>query len=154
MLAHLTLLRMLQTHHFLKSTGLHGFVLQSLHISTNFHREHLQNFYCPPESEAVVMMWVEICPQDAVPRVGKFLVLFARPGQRVIVDYRGDVVVRPSPHEIHIRNGATRSLRACLYWQQIFVFETKIRVWVMSNHKVHLSKPVGKCNSFKLMNRQ
>lgn len=43
--------------------------------------------------------------QDAVPRVGKFLVLFARPGQRVIVDYRGDVVCRPSPHEIHIRNG-------------------------------------------------
>ncbi len=44
--------------------------------------------------------------QDAVPRVGKFVALFARPGQRVIVDYRGDVVVRPSPHEIHIRNGA------------------------------------------------
>lgn len=46
-----------------------------------------------------------------MPRVGKFLVLFSRPGQRVIVDYRGDVVVRPSPHEIHIRNGA-RSLFA------------------------------------------
>jgi hypothetical protein len=45
--------------------------------------------------------------------VGKFLVLFSRPGQRVIVDYRGDVVVRPSPHEIHIRNGA-RVPSACL----------------------------------------
>lgn len=44
--------------------------------------------------------------QDAVPRVGKFIVLFSRPGQRVIVDYRGDVVVRPSPHEIHLRSGA------------------------------------------------
>ena len=48
-----------------------------------------------------------------MPRVGKFLVLFSRPGQRVIVDYRGDVVVRPSPHEIHIRNGA-RVPSACL----------------------------------------
>ena len=43
--------------------------------------------------------------QDAVPRVGKFLVLFSRPGQRVIVDYRGDILVRPTAHEIHIRNG-------------------------------------------------
>ncbi|EIE18442.1 hypothetical protein COCSUDRAFT_68209 [Coccomyxa subellipsoidea C-169] len=50
--------------------------------------------------------WHIINDADAVPRVGKFLVLFARPGQRVIVDYRGDVVVRPSPHEIHIRNGS------------------------------------------------
>ena len=43
--------------------------------------------------------------QDAVPRVGKFLTLFSRPGKRVIIDYRGDVVVRPSPYEIFIRNG-------------------------------------------------
>ncbi|BDA48303.1 probable lipase at C-terminar half [Coccomyxa sp. Obi] len=50
--------------------------------------------------------WHIINDADAVPRVGKFVALFARPGQRVIVDYRGDVVVRPSPHEIHIRNGS------------------------------------------------
>ena len=43
--------------------------------------------------------------QDAVPRVGKFFILFSRPGKRVIVDYRGDVVVRPSPYEIFIRSG-------------------------------------------------
>ena len=40
-----------------------------------------------------------------MPRVGKFLTLFSRPGKRVIIDYRGDVVVRPSPYEIFIRNG-------------------------------------------------
>ena len=40
-----------------------------------------------------------------MPRVGKFFILFSRPGKRVIVDYRGDVVVRPSPYEIFIRNG-------------------------------------------------
>ena len=45
-------------------------------------------------------------PQDAVPRVGKFGNLFRRPGQRVIVDYQGDIVVRPSPHEIQLRSGA------------------------------------------------
>jgi hypothetical protein len=44
--------------------------------------------------------------QDAIPRVGKFGTLFRRPGQRVIVDYHGDIVVRPSPHEIQLRNGA------------------------------------------------
>jgi hypothetical protein len=38
--------------------------------------------------------------------VGKFGTLFRRPGQRVIVDYHGDIVVRPSPHEIQLRNGA------------------------------------------------
>jgi len=41
--------------------------------------------------------------QDAIPRVGKFGTLFRRPGQRVIVDYHGDIVVRPSPHEIQLR---------------------------------------------------
>ena len=50
--------------------------------------------------------------QDAVPRVGKFLVLFSRPGQRVIVDYRGDILVRPTAHEIHIRNGEPAVQRA------------------------------------------
>ena len=40
-----------------------------------------------------------------MPRVGKFFILFSRPGKRVIIDYRGDVVVRPSPYEIFIRSG-------------------------------------------------
>ena len=50
--------------------------------------------------------------QDAVPRIGKFMNLFYRPGKRVIVDYRGDVVVRPSPYEIFIRSGE-RSNSCC-----------------------------------------
>ena len=47
-----------------------------------------------------------------MPRVGKFLTLFSRPGKRVIIDYRGDVVVRPSPYEIFIRNGEPAAAHA------------------------------------------
>ena len=43
--------------------------------------------------------------QDAIPRIGKFLTLFSRPGKRVIVDYQGDAVIRPSPYEMFIRSG-------------------------------------------------
>lgn len=50
------------------------------------------------------------CVQDTVPRIGKFLTLFSRPGKRVIIDYRGDVVVRPSPYEIFLRSGELESL--------------------------------------------
>lgn len=35
--------------------------------------------------------------QDPVPRVGKFWVLFSRPGQRVLVNGQGDMQVRPTP---------------------------------------------------------
>ena len=35
--------------------------------------------------------------QDPVPKVGKFWVLFARPGQRVLVNQGGDMQVRPTP---------------------------------------------------------
>ena len=35
--------------------------------------------------------------QDPVPKVGKFWVLFSRPGQRVLVDQGGDMQVRPTP---------------------------------------------------------
>lgn len=45
-----------------------------------------------------------------MPRVGKFVNLFRRPGQRVIVDYQGDIVVRPSPHEVQLRSGALREI--------------------------------------------
>lgn len=45
-----------------------------------------------------------------MPRVGKFVNLFRRPGQRVIVDYQGDIVVRPSPHEVQLRSGALRGI--------------------------------------------
>ena len=56
-----------------------------------------------------------------MPRVGKFFILFSRPGKRVIVDYRGDVVVRPSPYEIFIRSG---KLHFCV---ELFVPLTAVR---------------------------
>lgn len=65
------------------------------------------------------MAQIMVCTraQDAVPRVAKFGNLFRRPGQRVIVDYQGDIVVRPSPHEIHLRSGAAHSvLRRPVHW--------------------------------------
>ena len=61
------------------------------------------------------VLWTPL--QDAVPRVGKFLTLFSRPGKRVIIDYRGDVVVRPSPYEIFIRSGEpAAAAAACRAW--------------------------------------
>ena len=35
--------------------------------------------------------------QDPVPSVGKFWVIYSRPGQRVLVDQQGDLQVRPTP---------------------------------------------------------
>lgn len=40
--------------------------------------------------------------QDPVPRVGKLGVLYARPGQRVLVDQGGDMQVRPTPLDIRL----------------------------------------------------
>ena len=40
--------------------------------------------------------------QDPVPRVGKLGVLYARPGQRVLVDKGGDMQVRPTPLDIRL----------------------------------------------------
>jgi hypothetical protein len=44
------------------------------------------------------------CVQDAVPRSGKFLFLYKRPGQRVLVSRTADMVVRPSPLELCMHN--------------------------------------------------
>ncbi|KAL3158681.1 hypothetical protein ABBQ32_011423 [Trebouxia sp. C0010 RCD-2024] len=41
--------------------------------------------------------WHVINPQDPIPKVGKFWGLFSRPGQRVLVNPRGDMQVRPTP---------------------------------------------------------
>ena len=41
--------------------------------------------------------------QDAVPRSGKFLVLFKLGGHRVVINRMGDLVVRPSPLEASLR---------------------------------------------------
>ena len=36
------------------------------------------------------------CKQDVVTRGGKMVFLYSRPGQRVLVNSRGDMIVRPS----------------------------------------------------------
>ena len=41
--------------------------------------------------------------QDAVPRSGKFIHLFKRGGNRVIINTLGDLIVRPSPLEASLR---------------------------------------------------
>ena len=46
-------------------------------------------------SHVVVKLIVVL--QDPVPKVGKFWVLFTRPGQRVLVNQGGDMQVRPTP---------------------------------------------------------
>ena len=40
--------------------------------------------------------------QDPVPKVGKFGTLYARPGQRVLIDLTGDMQVRPTPLEMRL----------------------------------------------------
>ena len=40
--------------------------------------------------------------QDPVPRVGKFGVLYSRPGQRVLVDQGSNMQVRPTPLDIRL----------------------------------------------------
>ncbi len=40
-----------------------------------------------------------MCAQDVVCRGGKLLAMYKRNGQRVIVNARGDMAVRPSPIE-------------------------------------------------------
>lgn len=41
--------------------------------------------------------------QDAVARNAKFWVLYKRPGQRVLINVRGDMLVRPSFAELSIQ---------------------------------------------------
>ena len=43
------------------------------------------------------------CMQDAVPRSGKFWVLYKLGGHRVVINRMGDLVVRPSPLEASLR---------------------------------------------------
>ncbi len=40
--------------------------------------------------------------QDPVPRVGKFGVVYSRPGQRVVLDAGGEMQVRPSPLDMRL----------------------------------------------------
>ena len=56
------------------------------------------------EYEALIPdTWHVVNDADIIPRVGKFLRMYKRPGQRVIIDRRGSLVVRPSPLELHLR---------------------------------------------------
>ncbi|KAK9817768.1 hypothetical protein WJX72_001918 [[Myrmecia] bisecta] len=52
---------------------------------------------------AVPDTWHVINGQDAVAQEGKFLVLYKRPGHRVIINIRGDLIVRPTLVEHSVR---------------------------------------------------
>ena len=45
---------------------------------------------------------MHLCIQDPVPKVGKFGVLYARPGQRVILDAGGEMQVRPTQLDMRL----------------------------------------------------
>ncbi len=49
--------------------------------------------------------WQIVNSTDIVPRIGKFGRLYKHPGQRVIIDRKGSILVRPSPLELHLRQG-------------------------------------------------
>ncbi|CAL8462126.1 g1657 [Coccomyxa elongata] len=61
--------------------------------------------------ELVQETWHVVHDADLIPRVGKFLRLYKRPGARVIVDRKGSIVVQPSPLELHLRP-VRRSVKA------------------------------------------
>ena len=71
---------------------------------------------CRDYEELVPETWHVVHDADLIPRVGKFLRLYKRPGARVIVDRKGSIVVRPSPLELHLRPG-TSSRPVLLGWQ-------------------------------------
>lgn len=50
--------------------------------------------------------WHIIHDRDPVPRAGKFWVLFKRPGNRVIVNIKGEMIVRPSALELQVHYGS------------------------------------------------
>ncbi|KAK9817879.1 hypothetical protein WJX72_003574 [[Myrmecia] bisecta] len=54
-------------------------------------------------NKAVPDTWHVINGQDAVAQEGKFLVLYKRPGHRVIINQRGDLIVRPTLVEHSVR---------------------------------------------------
>ena len=63
---------------------------------------------CPPcrvYTAAVPETWSLINARDIIPHFAKSLGASKRPGQRVIFDRRGSLIVRPSPLEVHVRPG-------------------------------------------------
>ncbi|EIE24300.1 alpha/beta-hydrolase [Coccomyxa subellipsoidea C-169] len=64
------------------------------------------------EYEALIPeTWHVVHDSDVIPRVGKFVRMYKRPGARVIIDRKGSIVVRPSALELHLRP-TCRSLKA------------------------------------------
>ena len=47
--------------------------------------------------------WHVVNDADIIPKVGKFVRMYKRPGARVIVDSKGSIVVRPSALELNLR---------------------------------------------------
>jgi hypothetical protein len=60
-------------------------------------------------AQTVPDAWSVINDQDVVAKAPKFLVLYKRGGQRVIINAAGDMLVRPSFIEVTVRNGGACS---------------------------------------------
>jgi len=54
--------------------------------------------------------WNVINDQDTVPRAGKFVIMYKRPGQRVLINSDGDMIVRPSFIEAAVQKRSTSSV--------------------------------------------
>jgi hypothetical protein len=55
-------------------------------------------------------LWNVINDQDTVPRAAKFLFMYKRPGQRVLINSDGDMIVRPSYVESSVQKRTTSSV--------------------------------------------
>lgn len=58
---------------------------------------------CREYEDLVPETWHVVNDADMIPRFGKFVRLYKRPGARVIVDRKGSIVVRPTALELHLR---------------------------------------------------
>ncbi len=56
----------------------------------------------PSQNTLAMQFDMHMCLQDPVPKVGKFGVLYARPGQRVILDAGGEMQVRPTQLDMRL----------------------------------------------------
>lgn len=48
--------------------------------------------------------------QDPVPLIGKFGSIYARPGHRVLINAKGDMLVRPTPLDIKLGKAGAPSI--------------------------------------------
>ena len=48
--------------------------------------------------------------QDVVAKAPKFFIMYKRAGQRVIINYNGDMLVRPSVLEVSVQSGSGQAL--------------------------------------------